>query len=254
ALPVIVFAIMALAEWRWPRRALISGRRRRWTTNGSMLAAGRATVWILAYLVAVPAAALWAQHNGIGLLNLMTLPFWAKLVTSFILLDFVMWLQHLATHRVPLLWRMHQVHHADRDLDVTTGFRFHPFEIAISTLWKAACVVALGVPAIVYLAFEAWLGANALFNHSNITLPPRVERGLRRFLVTPGMHLVHHSTIPTEQQSNYGFALTIWDRLFGTYKPVSALGHEAQTIGLSKVHDDRAQQIGYSLGMPFRKL
>ncbi len=252
ALPLTVFAVMALAEWRRPRRALSLGRWQRWRTNGLMLAAGRATVWALAFLVAVPAVAVWAGANGIGVLNIIDLALWAEAGIAFVALDLAMWFQHLATHRVPFLWRMHQVHHADRDLDVTTGFRFHPFEIALSTLWKAGCVVALGVPAVVYLAFEAWLGANALFNHSNVTLSPRTERWLRLFLVTPGMHLVHHSTLRDEQQSNYGFALTIWDRLFGTYRSLSAMGYGGQAIGLDDVRDDRSARIGYMMGMPLR--
>ena len=250
ALPVVIFAIMALAEWRWPRRPLLQGRARRWTTHGLLLLANRATIWLLARLVAVPAVAIWAQEQGIGLLNSLELPVWAMWLIAFILLDFAMWLQHLATHRVPILWRMHSVHHADRDLDVSTAVRFHPFEILVSTVWKAVCVMALGVPALVYLAFEAWLGANALFNHSNLNLPRRLDRAIRLFLVTPDMHLVHHSTQTGEQQHNYGFALTVWDRLFGTYCAEAASGREGQKIGMAGINDDAPTRIGWSLKFP----
>jgi sterol desaturase/sphingolipid hydroxylase (fatty acid hydroxylase superfamily) len=248
--PLLVFAVMALAELAKPRRALLLGRMRRWTTHALLFAANRLTTWLLARLVAVPLVALWASDQGYGILNAIALPAWAEILIAFIALDFAMWVQHLATHKIPLLWRMHMVHHADRDLDVSTAIRFHPFEIMVSTLWKALCVVTLGVPALVFLAFEAWLGANALFNHSNVELPRWLDRAIRPFLVTPDLHLVHHSTAIGEQQSNYGFALTIWDRLFGTYKDESAFGREAQPIGMGEYPDERPAQIGFSLKLP----
>lgn len=250
ALPVLIFAAMALAELVRPRRALVLGRMQRWTTHALLFVANRLTAWLLARLVAVPLVALWASEQGYGVLNAVALPIWAETLIAFVVLDFAMWVQHLATHKIPLLWRMHMVHHVDRDLDVSTAIRFHPFEIIVSTLWKALCVVVLGVPALVFLAFEAWLGANALFNHSNVELPRRLDRAIRPFLVTPDLHLVHHSTAVGEQQSNYGFALTIWDRLFGTYKDESATGRDAQSIGISEYPDERPAQIGFSLKLP----
>lgn len=250
ALPVLLFAVMALLEWRWPRRALVLGRVSRWTTHALLFAANRLTIWILARLVAVPLVALWASGQGFGLLNILDWPFWAEVLAAFILLDFAMWVQHLATHKIPILWRMHRVHHADRDLDVSTAIRFHPFEIIVSTAWKALCVAALGVPALVFLAFEAWLGANALFNHSNVELPRWLDRVIRRLLVTPDMHLIHHSILPHEQQRNYGFALTVWDRLFGTYGAESETGRDTQPIGLADISDARPAQIGWSLKFP----
>jgi sterol desaturase/sphingolipid hydroxylase (fatty acid hydroxylase superfamily) len=250
ALPVLIFAVMALAELARPRRALLVGRVQRWTTHALLFAANRLTIWLLARLVAVPLVALWASEQGYGLLNAVALPIWAEVLIAFVVFDFAMWVQHLATHRIPLLWRMHMVHHADRDLDVSTAIRFHPFEIIVSTLWKALCVVVLGLPALVFLAFEAWLGANALFNHSNVELPRWLDRAIRPFLVTPDLHLVHHSIAVGEQQSNYGFALTLWDRLFGTYKDESAFGRDAQPIGISDYPDERPAQIGFSLKLP----
>lgn len=250
ALPIAVFAIMALAEWARPRRALILGRYPRWRTAALFLGANSATGWVLAWAVAVPAAATWAGAQGFGLLYWLDWPVWAEIVLAFIVLDFAVWFQHLAMHKVPLLWRMHIVHHADRDLDVSTAIRFHPFEIIISTLWKALWVALLGVPLLVALAFEAWLAANALFNHSNIALPRWLDRIIRPVLVTPDMHLVHHSTAIGEQQSNFGFALTIWDRLFGTYRAEAMAGREAQIIGLDDAQDTRPGGFIWSAKLP----
>jgi sterol desaturase/sphingolipid hydroxylase (fatty acid hydroxylase superfamily) len=250
ALPVIVFALMALAELLRPRRALVLGRFPRWVTAALFFGANRATVWMLAWIIAIPTAAAWAEASGFGVLNQLGWPLWAEIVAAFILLDLAMWVQHLATHKIPFLWRMHKVHHADRDLDISTAVRFHPFEIVVSTLWKALCVALLGVPALVALAFEAWLGANALFNHGNIDLPRWLDRIVRPFLVTPDTHLVHHSTDVREQQSNYGFALTIWDRLFGTYSAESAAGRDAQPIGLAEAQDERPGGFLWSARLP----
>ncbi len=249
-LPLLIFVLMALAEWRWPRRALVLGRPQRWMTHGAFFVANRITTGVLARLVAVPLVALWAQKNGFGVLHSLNLSFWIEALIAFLVLDLAMWFQHLATHRIPVLWRMHKVHHADRDLDVSTALRFHPFEIIVSTLWKCACVAALGVPAIVYLAFETWLGANALFNHSNVQLPAWLDKAIRPFLVTPDMHLVHHSTAQNEQQHNYGFALTLWDRLFGTYARQSDMGREKQSIGLDEINDERPASFGWSMKLP----
>ncbi len=250
ALPIIVFVLVALAELLWPRRALLPGKAQRWTTHMLLFAANRLTVWLLARIVAVPLVALWASERGYGLLNLVALPLWAEILLAFMALDFAMWAQHLATHKIPLLWRMHKVHHADRDLDVSTALRFHPFEIALSTLWKALCVLLLGTPAWVFLAFEAWLAANALFNHGNVALPRWLDRAIRPFLVTPDMHLVHHSTSIRDQHSNYGFALTLWDRLFGTYRAEPTQGRDSQRIGIADYGDERPGQIGFSLKLP----
>ena len=153
-------------------------------------------------------------------------------------------------HRFAFFWRMHAVHHSDRDLDVTTALRFHPFELIVSTLYKSAIVVLLGVPVIVALAFELWLNANALFNHSNVRLPSKIDRILRVFLITPDTHLVHHSVAVAEQKSNFGFALSIWDRLFGTYRAESAVGAENQKIGLSQFDDQQPASFIWSMKQP----
>ena len=201
-------------------------------------------------MLVVAVAANWAEQNQFGLFNNVDLPWWLETGLAFIILDFAVWLQHLALHRVPLLWRAHSVHHSDRDLDATTALRFHPFELIVSTLYKSAWVALLGVPVFVALVFELWLNANALFNHSNIRLPGSVDRWLRRILVTPDMHLVHHSTLVDEQRHNFGFALTIWDRLFGTYASESAAGRDGQTIGIAEFTDDRPAKFGWSMKQP----
>jgi sterol desaturase/sphingolipid hydroxylase (fatty acid hydroxylase superfamily) len=250
ALPFLVFAVVALAEYLRPRRALQLGRLPRWRTAALFFIANGATGWILASAIAVPAAATWAAANSFGVLNWLDWPLWAEILIAFIALDFALWFQHLAMHKVPILWRTHIVHHADPDMDVSTAIRFHPFEIILSTLWKALCVAVLGVPALVALAFEAWLAANALFNHGNIRLPHWLDRAIRPFFVTPDMHLVHHSIIVREQQSNYGFALTIWDRLFSTYTAEPFQDRDAQAIGLAEAQDARPAGFIWSAKLP----
>jgi sterol desaturase/sphingolipid hydroxylase (fatty acid hydroxylase superfamily) len=204
----------------------------------------------MAFIIAIPAAAQWSSATSFGLFHRIDLPSWAEALALFVLLDFAVWVQHLAMHKVPVLWRMHMVHHVDRDLDVTTALRFHPFELVVSTLYKSAWVAILGAPVLVALAFEAWLNANAMFNHSNVALPRTLDRIVRPFLVTPDMHLVHHSTLKDEQQHNYGFALTLWDRVFGTYAAESSLGQDSQAIGLAEISDDRPANLGWSLKFP----
>jgi sterol desaturase/sphingolipid hydroxylase (fatty acid hydroxylase superfamily) len=181
---------------------------------------------------------------------LVALPFWVEAAIAFIILDLAVWFQHFLMHRNPLLWRMHAVHHSDRDLDVTTALRFHPFELIVSTFYKSAIVALLGVPLLIALAFELWLNANALFNHSNIRLPRRFDRMLRLFLVTPDVHLLHHSTLVDEQKHNFGFALTLWDRLFGTYQAESIFGAENQKIGLAEIDDARPSAFIWSMKQP----
>lgn len=248
--PALIFALVALFEIARPRRMLRFGRVARWWTGLLLVVTSRFAVWMLAWIIAVPAVGLWADSQGVGVFNILDLPFWVEVFASFILLDFALWLQHLLTHKVPVLWRLHKVHHADPDLDVSTAIRFHPGEIVFSVFWKVGWVILLGVSAPFILAFELWLVANAIFNHGNVELPRGVDRILRRFLVTPDMHLVHHSVLVPEQQSNYGFALTVWDRLFGTYAAESSLGREQQSIGLADQQDSRATAIGYSLKLP----
>lgn len=250
AIPALVLAVLMVAEFFWPRRALVLGRYPRWLTHALFFLTNAVIGRLLAFVLVVGVAANWATQNRFGMFNIVDLPWWLEAVLAFVILDFAVWLQHLAMHRVPWLWRMHAVHHSDRDLDATTALRFHPFELIVSTLYKSAWVVLLGVPVLVALAFEVWLNANALFNHSNIRLPTRTDRWLRKLLVTPDMHLVHHSIIVDEQRRNYGFALTIWDRLFGTYATESSAGREGQSIGLAEFANDRPAKLGWSMKQP----
>jgi sterol desaturase/sphingolipid hydroxylase (fatty acid hydroxylase superfamily) len=250
AIPACLLATLMLAEYRWPRRTLMLGRYPRWLTHATFFLTNAVIGRLLAFVVVVATAANWAAQNRFGLFNVVDLPWWLEAALAFIILDFAVWLQHVALHRSPLLWRMHKVHHSDRDLDATTALRFHPFELVVSTLYKSAWVALLGVPVLVALAFELWLNANALFNHSNIALPTRVDRWLRKILVTPDMHLVHHSIIVDEQHRNYGFALTYWDRLFGTYAAESSTGREAQKIGLAEFTDERPSRLVWSMKLP----
>lgn len=250
AIPAFLLVLLASAEAIWPRRNLVLGRNPRWWTHALFFVSNAVVGRLLSFLVVVGVAANWADTHQFGALNLTDLPFWLEAVIAFIVLDFAVWFQHLVMHRSPLLWRMHAVHHSDRDLDVTTALRFHPFELIVSTFYKSAIVALLGVPLLVALAFELWLNANALFNHSNIRMPRKLDRVLRLFLVTPDMHLVHHSTLVDEQKHNFGFALTIWDRLFGTYQSVSKLGAEHQQIGLAEIDDARPSRFIWSMKQP----
>lgn len=250
ALPALMLALLATAEIVWPRRKLVLGRNRRWRTHALFFISNAVVGRLLSFLVVIGVAATWAETNRFGALNVIALPFWIEAAIAFIVLDFAVWFQHLAMHHLPILWRLHAVHHSDRDLDVTTALRFHPFELIVSTIYKSAIVALLGVPLIVALAFELWLNANAMFNHSNLRLPRKLDGLLRWFLVTPDMHLVHHSTVVDEQKHNFGFALTIWDRLFGTYRAVSIRGADKQEIGLDDIHDDRPSYFLWSMKQP----
>lgn len=249
AIPAFLLALLALAETVFPRRSLQLGRHPRWRTHALFFLTNAVVGRLLALVMVVAVAAQWAAQNNFGLFNLTIWPWWAEALLAFIILDFAVWLQHLLMHRWPLLWRMHKVHHSDLDLDATTALRFHPFELILSTLYKSLWVALLGVPVMVALAFEIWLNANALFNHSNIRLPRWLDKALRPMIVTPDMHLVHHSTVTEEQHHNYGFALTWWDRLFGTYAAKSVMGQKQQ-IGLAETRDSKAGSFLWCMKLP----
>jgi sterol desaturase/sphingolipid hydroxylase (fatty acid hydroxylase superfamily) len=250
AIPALLLVLLAGAEAIWPRRALVLGRSPRWRTHALFFVSNAIVGRLLSFLVVVGVAANWAEAHRLGALYLVALPFWAEAAIAFVILDLAVWFQHFLMHRNPLLWRIHAVHHSDRDLDVTTALRFHPFELIVSTFYKSAIVALLGVPLLVALVFELWLNSNALLNHSNIRLPRRFERMLRLFLVTPDMHLVHHSTLVDEQKQNFGFALTLWDRIFGTYRAESILGTENQKTGLAEIDDSRPSGFIWSMKQP----
>jgi len=249
---VLVFAVMALWEARVPARLLKLPRLRRWTNNLGLVVLNTVLLRLLFPAAAIGMAAFAAEH-GWGLLNYFTLPFWLAITVSVIALDFVIWLQHVMVHAIPLLWRLHRVHHADLDYDLTTGTRFHPFEILLSMLIKFATIAVLGPPVVAVILFEVLLNATSMFNHGNVRLPTRVDRILRWLVVTPDMHRVHHSVEDDETNSNFSFNLPWWDRLFGTYRDQPRGGHEGMTIGIHGYADPRdVTRLSGLLALPFR--
>ncbi|HXD44043.1 MAG TPA: sterol desaturase family protein [Pseudolabrys sp.] len=247
---VSLFAALALWEWRAPRRRLAAGRSGRWFGNLGLLAVDLVAVRFLTPTAAV-GAALLAARNGWGLLPLLGVPLWPAAAVSVVALDLVVWAQHYVFHRVPLLWRLHRVHHADIDIDVTTGLRFHPLEILLSLVIKIAAVIALGAPAGAVVVFEVLLNATSMFNHSNVALPAWAEPAARWIIVTPQMHEVHHSVERGETDSNFGFNLPWWDRLFGTYRAKPAAGDKV-VIGLPVFRDAPERTLLRLLTQPFR--
>ncbi|WP_107988989.1 sterol desaturase family protein [Breoghania corrubedonensis] len=243
---------MALFEVLAPRRPLRYGRGRRWVTNLAIVVIDSAILRVVFPMAAV-GAALWAQTRGYGLFPALGVPPLVASVIAFVVLDFAVWFEHLVSHKLPVLWRIHRMHHADPDIDLTTALRFHPLEILISMVWKAAIVVALGAPALAVLVFEAVLNGGAMFNHSNVRLPGWLEAALRPVVVTPDMHRVHHSVIGCETDSNYGFNFSFWDRLCRTYVAQPQRGHEGMTIGLSSFQSAAPTGIVWSLLLPFRE-
>jgi len=248
-----VFAAMALWEWLAPRRKLAVGRRPRWPGNLGVWLIDAIAVRLLGP-VTVVGAALVAAEKGWGLFPTVGLPYWAAVLLGVIALDLAIYLQHVVFHHVPWLWRLHRMHHADLDIDVTTGVRFHPVEIVLSILIKIAAVVALGVPALGVVVFEVLLNATSLFNHSNVALPPRLDQLARWIVVTPQMHQVHHSAERVETDSNFGFSLPWWDRLFGTYRAKPAAGEEKMIAGLPVFRDVAELKIWRLLTQPFRSV
>lgn len=249
-----IFLVLMLWESAAPARARLFTRRRRWFANWSISAVDAGVTAAMAFTLGLAAvlAAMDAAERGIGVFHLVSWPRWIEGAIVFLVLDFAIWLQHLVSHRWYPLWRLHRVHHVDREFDVTTGIRFHPIEIALSMLWKIAVVYALGASAVAVIAFEIVLNGATMFNHSNIRLPAGVERWLRLAIVTPDMHRVHHSVDRHEHDANYGFNFSFWDRLFRTYVAQPHLGHRDMTIGLGDHQTDECVRIGWSLFFPFR--
>jgi len=247
-----VFAVTAIGELLWPKRARTLARTRRWPNN-------IAVVIIDTFLarIVLPAGATGvafiAERRGWGLFNNVPLPRAISLITSVIILDLAIYAQHWVFHHVPWLWRLHRMHHADLDVDVTTGARFHPIEILLSLGIKAVIVIAIGAPALSVLIFEVLLNATSMFNHTNVRIPSSLEPMLRWLLVTPDMHQVHHSIVMRETNSNFGFNLPWWDRLFGTYRAQPEAGHEQMTLGLQQFRDPKELRIDRLLVQPFRK-
>lgn len=238
-----ILVAMILLELAAPRRPLSVSRLRRWASNLGIVFLNSILLRLLLPLAAT-GFALLAADRGWGLFNLFLVPTWVAVIASIILLDLAIYLQHVLFHAVPALWRLHRMHHADLDVDVTTGARFHPIEILLSMLIKFAVIALLGAPAAAVMIFEVLLNATAMFNHGNVRLPLGLDRVLRLFVVTPDMHRVHHSIEDHETNSNFGFNLPWWDRLFGTYKAQPDAGHEAMTLG---IRDYRAPKLATDL-------
>ena len=245
-----VLLVMAVWEIAAPRRALLMDKPRRWFTNLAIVVADSLALRLLFPFLAVAMAQI-AADRGWGLFALTDLPFWLEVALAVVLLDLAIYGQHVASHKIPILWRVHQMHHADRDFDVTTALRFHPIEIVLSMLYKFAVIIVLGPPALGVLIFEVLLNGTAMFNHSNVRIPKPLDRLIRSVVVTPDMHRVHHSVIRREHHTNYGFSLSVWDRLFGTYTDQPKGGHEGMTIGLEPYQTDDPTRLGWCLALPF---
>lgn len=246
---VLVFLLMALWEWRAPRRA--QQRWPRWRCNLALVLFNTALLRILLPGITV-AAALVAARWEFGLTHWFSVPAWLALPAAVVILDLAIYWQHRLFHQRPLLWRLHRMHHTDTSYDVTTGLRFHPIEMLISAGLKVVLILLLGASAWAVVVFEVVLNAMAMFNHSNVSLPPRVDAVVRRLLVTPDMHRTHHSVLPTEHHRNFGFNLSIWDRLFDSYIAQPKAGHDEMVIGLPYFRDERELRIGNLLTQPFR--
>lgn len=252
-LTAFVGILIAMAFWEIaaPRRRVEIPRLLRWSNNIGLVVLDALLVRAVFPVVAVGLAII-AHDNGWGLLNQFAVPGWLAIVISLLVLDLAIYLQHVLFHAVPILWRLHRVHHADLEFDVTTGLRFHPIEIMLSMGIILFVVVALGPPAVAVLLFEVLLNGSAMFNHSNIRLPARVDAVLRLFIVTPDMHRVHHSTLPNETNSNFGFNVPWWNRLLGTYLAQPGAGHTGMTIGLHQFRTRRDLWLDRMLIQPFR--
>lgn len=247
---ILVFVLLATSEILVPRRTLLASKTQRWFANLTLSALNPLLVALIFPILPI-GLALQASEENWGLLNQWDMPYWLDVIIGVVLLDLVVYTQHVLYHAIPVLWRLHMMHHADLDIDMTTGLRFHPIEIIISIVIKLAAVGVLGSPPLAVLIFEVVLNATAMFNHGNISIPLKIDRMLRLLVVTPDMHRVHHSVIIRETNSNYGFNLPWWDRLFGTYKNQPAKGHQDMVIGLAQFRDPRRLSLPRLLILPF---
>lgn len=246
-----IFSAVAIAEMIVPRRRLTTSKHRRWFANIGIIAVN--TVFIrLFFSAGAVGIAIFVSDRNWGILNNISAPYWLAVILSVLFLDFVIYLQHVMFHAVPTLWRLHMMHHADMDIDVTTGTRFHPVEMFLSMLIKAAAIIVSGAPPLAVVIFEVLLNGTAMFNHGNVKLPLGLDAILRLFVVTPDMHRVHHSVLPSETNSNYGFNLPWWDRLMGTYRSQPMNGHTDMTIGLKQFRNPDKLGLMDILLMPFR--
>ena len=245
-----IFVLMASWEVIAPRRPLTISKPKRWFANFGIVFLNTLAIRVLFSSAAVGAAIVAGQKSW-GVLNLLEWPAWLAAVVAVVTLDFVLYLQHVMFHAVPVLWRLHMVHHADLDVDVTTGARFHPLEVILSMVIKLAAVVLIGASPWAVLVFEVLLNATSMFNHSNVRIPERFDRVLRWLVVTPDMHRIHHSVIREETNSNFGFNLPWWDRFLGTYLPDPAKGQRGMTTGLDQFRNPDRLTLPWILVLPF---
>ncbi len=250
ALSVLLFVILAVLEAIFPRKKRSMPRSKRWRTNVIIIIVDSVALRLMGPVAAI-AAASFAEQNSLGLFNSINLPGWLEFAFALIILDLAIYVQHVVSHKIPLLWALHKVHHADRDIDVTTAVRFHPVEIILSMLYKSVVVLLLGPTVLAVFIFALLLNLFAMFNHANLRLPLAVDQILRLFVVTPDMHRVHHSTVKKETDSNFGFNIALWDRLFGTYTAQPAAGHDDVVIGLSEYQSEHPNELWWSLALPF---
>jgi len=249
---IVVLLICAFWESNAPRKPLSQNKMVRWANNLGLVGLNGFLITFLMPFVAV-SAATWSESHSFGVMYWLEIPPTVAFITSIILLDAVIYWQHIMFHSIPFLWRLHRMHHADLDIDVTTGARFHPVEIIISMWIKIGAVTVIGAPMWAVIVFEITLNASAMFNHSNARLPLFVDKWLRMLIVTPDMHRVHHSVIERETHSNFGFFLSVWDRLFGTYIAQPSQGHDRMKIGLPTFKRPREQWLDKMLTQPFRE-
>jgi len=245
-----IFLAMAVLEILRERRELQTSKTRRWATNIGITVTDALLVRLVFPMGAIGVGYFAAQLEW-GLFHVVSVPHWMAVLAAFVALDFVVWLQHVVFHAVPALWKLHMMHHADLDFDVTTGTRFHPVEMLISMGVKSAAILLLGAPVLGILVFEMLLNGTAMFNHANLAIPKPVDRLLRLFVVTPDMHRVHHSAKPNETNTNFGFNLPWWDYLFGTYRDQPEKGHDGMTIGLEQIRDPAKNTYLHLLVLPF---
>jgi sterol desaturase/sphingolipid hydroxylase (fatty acid hydroxylase superfamily) len=253
---VTLFGSLAALELLSPQleRPELQGalKSKRWVTNVAMLLLSSLVLRIL-FPAAAVGVAMWADAAGFGLFHWLGVPPLLAGLIAFVALDFAVWLEHVLSHKWHWLWRIHRVHHADNGFDLTTALRFHPLEILISMVWKGGLIALLGAPVLAVLVFEIVLNGMAMFNHANLRLPLKLDAALRLAVVTPDMHRIHHSQVTRETDSNYGFNLSVWDRLFGTYTAEPAKGRDGLDIGLAEFAAPQSSRLGWSLLLPFRK-
>ena len=247
-----ILVIMAIWEILAPRRDLTVSKSKRWISNLSIVVLNTVVIRVL-FPAAAVGMAVYADAKGWGIFNILETPAWLAILLSVILLDLIIYGQHVMFHRIPVLWRIHRMHHADMDIDVTTGSRFHPIEIVVSMLIKFTAIIILGVPVIAVIVFEVILNLTAMFNHSNARMPLGLDKVIRAMVVTPDMHRVHHSIKPKEYNNNFGFNLSIWDRIFKTYTAQPEEGHIKMTIGLMQYRDEKVSEgLPGMLMIPFK--